>query len=69
MVSIDDLSRLNFRPNGTRLSLAAQADKREARSDAPDALGPQTQTAVHLRLSVKIVPVNDLGQMANEVIE
>ena len=32
-------------------------------------LGPQTQTAVHLRLSVKIVPVNDLGQMANEVIE
>ena len=41
----------------------------EARSDAPDALGPQTQTAVHLRLSVEIVPVNDLGQMANEVIE
>jgi hypothetical protein len=32
MVSIDDLSRLNFRPNGTRLSLAAQADKRICRS-------------------------------------
>ena len=32
-------------------------------------LVPQTQTVAHRRLSVEIVPVNYLGQMANEVIE